>query len=265
MRAPNRNASDYAYFDAPFSAFAHRGGWDENIGEELENSLAAFRHAVDDLGYRYVETDVHATRDGQLLAFHDMRLDRVTDRTGAVGELDWSQVRGARIGGREPIPTLDEVLEALPGARINIDIKEANAIEPLVRTIRRHGAQERVCVASFSPRRLAAFRRAAGPRVATSASLGAVAWSSFVPLLPRFVNAGVQAFQVPVRQKLGPVRIRVLTRNLLRTARARDMRVHVWTIDDPEQMRSLMDAGVDGIVSNRIDELKALCTARDLW
>ena len=68
-----------------------------------------------------------------------------------------------------------------------------------------------------------------------------------------------------MRQKLGPVRIRVLTRNLLRTARARDMRVHVWTIDDPEQMCSLMDAGVDGIVSNRIDELKALCTARDLW
>ncbi|RLP11609.1 glycerophosphodiester phosphodiesterase [Propionibacterium australiense] len=260
-----RNASDYAYFDAPFSALAHRGGWDDRIGEELENSLAAFQHAVDDLGYRYVETDVHATSDGELLAFHDMRLDRVTDHRGAIAELDWAQVRTARIGGREPIPTMDEVFEALPEARINIDIKEPNAIAPLARAIRRHNAYDRVCVASFSPRRLAAFRRAMGPRVATSASLGAVAWSSFVPLLPRFVNAGVQAFQIPVRQRIGPVSVKVLTRNLLRTARERDMRVHVWTVDDPDQMRSLMDAGVDGIVSNRIDELKALCTDRDLW
>lgn len=265
MRAANRNASAYAYFDAPFSAFAHRGGWDESVGAGLENSLAAFRHAVDDLGYRYVETDVHATRDGQLLAFHDTRLDRATDTTGVLAELDWQRVRTARIGGREPIPTMDEVFEALPQARINIDIKEANAIVPLVRAIRRHRACERVCVASFSPRRLAAFRRLMGPSVATSASLGSVAWSSFVPLLPRFVNAGVQAFQVPVRQRIGPVGVRVLTRNLLRTAHARDMRVHVWTIDDPDEMRSLMDVGVDGIVSNRVDALRALCEDRGLW
>lgn len=260
-----RNASDYAYFDMPFSALAHRGGWDDSVGEEFENSLVAFRHAVDDLGYRYVETDVHATSDGELLAFHDMRLDRVTDRRGSIAELEWAQVRAARIGGREPIPTMDEVFEALPEARINIDIKESNAIAPLVRTIHRHNAYDRVCVASFSPKRLAAFRRTMGPRVATSASLGAVAWSSFVPLLPRFMNAGVQAFQVPVRHRLGPASVTVLTRRLLRTARDRDMRVHVWTIDDPDQMRSLMDAGVDGIVSNRIVELKTLCMDRDLW
>lgn len=261
----SRNASDYAFFDVPFSAFAHRGGCDDGVGEEFENSLLAFRHAVDDLGYRYVETDVHATSDGELLAFHDMRLDRVTDQRGAIAELEWAQVRAARIGGREPIPTMDEVFETLPEARINIDIKESNAITPLVRAIRRHNAYDRICVASFSPLRLAAFRRAMGPRVATSASLCAVAWSSFVPVLPRFVNAGVQAFQIPVRQRIGPADITVLTRRLLRTARGRDMRVHVWTIDDPDQMRSLMDAGVDGIVSNRIAELKALCMDRGLW
>ncbi|WP_316667732.1 glycerophosphodiester phosphodiesterase family protein [uncultured Propionibacterium sp.] len=265
MRASIRNASEYAYFDAPFAAFAHRGGWDGSIGEELENSLPAFQHAVNDLGYRYIETDVRATSDGELLAFHDARLDPVTDRAGVIAELDWGRVRAARIDGREPIPTMDEVFEALPDTRINIDIKEPNAVLPLVRAIRRHNAHARVCVASFSPGRLAAFRRIMGPRVAVSASPGAVAWSSFVPLLPRFVNAGVQAFQVPVRQRMGPVGVKVLTRNLLRTARARDMRVHVWTIDAPGQMRSLLDAGVDGIVSNRIDELKALCVDLDLW
>lgn len=259
------NASRFEYFDLPFAALAHRGGWDEQSPAPLENSLKAFAHAVDDLGYRYVETDVHASSDGVLIALHDDRLDRVTDRSGVVAQLPFRQLRRAKIGGSEPIPTMDEVFEALPQARLNIDIKQENAIVPLVEAIRRHHVQSRVCVASFSPSRLTRFRSLMGPDVATSASIDVVAWSAYVPWLPWLLNARVQAFQIPHRQRIGPVSLPVLTAGLRSVARTRDMRIHVWTIDDRQEMAELIDAGVDGIVSDRIDVLRRVAAQRGKW
>ena len=113
-----RRSSPFSTIPVP-SPFAHRGG----AAGGLENSLAAFAQAVE-LGYRYLETDVHATSDGVLLAFHDRTLDRVTDRVGVVAQLPWREVREARIGGREPIPTLEELLGSWPDIRVNIDVKE---------------------------------------------------------------------------------------------------------------------------------------------
>src|SRR5436190_12255385 len=99
---------------AAMIAFAHRGGAMHPDLDGLENTLVAFRHAAA-LGYTHLETDVHVTSDGVLLAFHDSVLDRVTDRTGALVELPYSEVRLARVAGLEPIPTLAEVVEAFPG------------------------------------------------------------------------------------------------------------------------------------------------------
>ena len=107
-------ANHFPYFDgARPIAMAHRGGADYGPNAGLENSLTAFRNAVS-LGYRYLETDVHATADGTVVAFHDPRLDRVTDASGAIADLPWSVVSQARIGGTEPAPTLDELLETSP-------------------------------------------------------------------------------------------------------------------------------------------------------
>ena len=144
-------------------AFAHRGGAGHPELEGLENTLAAFRHAAA-LGYDCLETDVHLSRDGVLLVFHDDVLDRVTDLTGAIAGLDLAEVRRALIGGREPVPTFSEVLEEFPRARFNIDIKSPSAAVPLADTVLRHGAEHRVCVGSFSARVLRAFRRATGGR-----------------------------------------------------------------------------------------------------
>ncbi len=148
-------------------AFAHRGGAFHPDLEGLENTLTAFRHAVD-LGYRYLETDVHATRDGVLIAFHDAVLDRVTDRRGEIATLSYDEVAAAVVGGREEVPRFDVLLEAFPHARFNIDLKAEAAVEPLARLVEVHGAHDRICVGSFSERRLARFRRRVGPRVATS-------------------------------------------------------------------------------------------------
>src|SRR5690242_6649092 len=111
-------------------AFAHRGG----ASEAPENTLPAFEHAIR-LGFTYLETDVHATADGQLVAFHDDHLDRVTDASGAIASLPWSVVQRARVDGREPIPLLEDLLGAFPDARVNIDPKHDDAVEPLAEVL----------------------------------------------------------------------------------------------------------------------------------
>src|SRR5688572_1897868 len=124
-------ASPWPYLDHPgVIAFAHRGG----ALDGPENTMAAFARAVD-LGYRYVETDVHATADGVLVAFHDDRIDRVTDRTGAIADLPWAEVRAARIG-TEPIPLFEDLLGAWPHLRVNVDPKHDAAVAPLAEVIR---------------------------------------------------------------------------------------------------------------------------------
>ena len=173
-------ADDYAFFDAPFAAFAHRGGATYEPNLHRENSLHAFKQAVA-LGYRYLETDVHATRDGVLLAFHDRVLDRVTDRTGAIAELTYAEIAEARIHGLDPIPRLSELLAEFPDARFNIDAKSTGAVDLLAATIAEHEAYDRVCVGSFGIRRLHRLRRRLGCRVPSAASALGVAANRFVP------------------------------------------------------------------------------------
>jgi glycerophosphoryl diester phosphodiesterase len=259
MRAPRRPAA-YAFLDneGPIG-FAHRGG----AADGLENTMAAFQQAVD-LGYRYVETDVHATSDGVLLAFHDPTLERVTGMAGRISTLPWARVRQARVGGTEPIPTLEELLGTWPELRVNIDVKDLAATAPLVDVIRRTRAIDRVCVAAFSERRVAAVRRALGPRLCTAlgptrvALLRAAATSRPASLLaPRTVPCA----QVPDR--VGALRL--VTARLVELAHRHDVRVHVWTIDDADEMRRLLDLGVDGIMTDRIETLRTVLQERGWW
>src|SRR5262245_606208 len=234
---------------------AHRGGakHPDNLG--YENSMRAFGHAVR-LGYRYLETDVHATSDGVALAFHDSSLDRVTDRSGLIADLPWSEVSQARIGGREPIPRLIDVLEEWPEVRLNLDVKRANAIGPVTDLLRRAGALDRVCVSSFSQQRIDAVRQLLEPGLCTGLGIREVA------ALKVRGRRGVGAcLQIPDRAGV----IRLLTPRLLRRAHAAGKQVHVWTIDDPAQTRRLLDAGVDGIITDRTDLLRDVLIDRGQW
>ncbi|MDR1711942.1 MAG: glycerophosphodiester phosphodiesterase [Propionibacteriaceae bacterium] len=250
-----------AYLDPPFLAIAHRGGslHPANIGHE--NTLEAFQVAAD-LGYRYFETDVHATSDGVLVAFHDNHLDRVTDGAGSIREFGYSQLRRLRVGGEYRIPTLLELLEAFPDARFNIDIKSEGAERPLAEVIAETGCHERVLVTSFSWSRLRKFRKLMDRPVAIGAGSLAVAaqlaafkagWAA------HFSQAA--ALQVPVR-RMG---IQVVDAKFVRLAHASGYKVHVWTIDNPAQMGQLIDLGVDGIITDRIDVLKDVLLSRGLW
>lgn len=257
-------AADYAYFDAAFLAFAHRGGAAYLPNEHRENSRHAFAQAVG-LGYVYLETDVHATVDGVLLAFHDSRLDRVTDRTGEISQLTYDVVQQARIGGSDPIPTLVELLIAFPQARFNIDAKAERAVELLAEVIAEHEAYDRVCVSSFGVGRLHQLRKRLGRRVASAASSRGVAWNRFAPWLTWALNTPGQALQMPIEHRVLGRNIRLLTPDLVSAAHRAGKQVHIWTIDDSETMEELIDLGVDGIFTDRIDVLKDVLTTRQLW
>lgn len=252
--------STWPFLDHPGPlAFAHRGA--HGPGGPGENTMAAFATAVD-LGYRYLETDVHLTADGVVVAFHDDHLDRVTDMTGALADLPWSDVREARVGkGGDPVPRLDELLERFPDVRINIDPKHDRVVGPLADVVDRAGAVDRVCCGSFSDARLADLRARLGPELCTSLgprATGRVAAAAFGA--PAGTPPG-PCVQVPTHIK----GVRLVTPRFVRTAHALDLQIHVWTVDDPVEMDELLDLGVDGIMTDRADVLRDVLHSRGEW
>ncbi|MFC4907507.1 glycerophosphodiester phosphodiesterase [Actinomadura gamaensis] len=262
-----RPSSSYAFLDHPGPIpFAHRGG----AGGRPENSLAAFQRAVD-LGYRYLETDAHATADGVVVAFHDRTLDRVTDRAGALAALPYAEVARARIHGTEPIPKLEDLLGSFPEARFNIDLKEASVIGPLARVLHRTKAWDRICLTSFSTRRLMQMRArlplftdqdvctALGPRGLMA--LRAKSYGGPTAKLVRLAATGVACAQVPYG--LGPVPF--VTEAFIAKAHELGLKVHAWTVNDPAVMERLLDIGIDGIMTDDLVALRHVLSARGLW
>ncbi|NUO40983.1 MAG: glycerophosphodiester phosphodiesterase, partial [Streptomyces sp.] len=236
----------HPYLDHPGPIpFAHRGG----AADGLENTLPQFRRAVE-TGYRYLETDVHATADGKLVAFHDATLDRVTDGAGRIADLPWADVSRARVAGQEPVPLFEELLETFPDARWNVDLKAESALHPFLDLIERTNTWDRVCVGSFSEARVVRAQRLAGPRLATSYGTRGVlnlrlrSWG-----VPAALRRSAVAAQVPEAQS----GIQVVDHRFVRAAHARGLHVHVWTINDPDRMHRLLDLGVDGIMTDHID------------
>jgi glycerophosphoryl diester phosphodiesterase len=248
--SPRAAHFDFLDHDGPIP-FAHRGG----AGDFPENTMPAFANAVS-LGYRYLETDVHATVDGVLVAFHDDDLSRTCGRPGRISELPWSEVAAARVNGTEPIPRLTDLLDAFPDARINIDCKADAAVNPLTNVLRAAAATRRVCVGAFSHRRLVRIRRAFDGALCTSMSpVEVAAW------LAGWVVSAPACAQIPVRQ--GPVT--VVTARHLAAAHRKHVPVHVWTIDDEAEMVRLLDLGVDGIMTDRPQVLRDLLIRRGEW
>jgi len=231
---------------------AHRG-----LADDVpENTMAAFALAVA-AGATYVETDVHATRDGIAVVGHDADLRRLAGRDQRLLDLDLVDVRAVRLDGGHEIPTLDEALDAFPETRFNIDLKSDEAVAPAVRAIARVRATDRVLVTSFDHRRRLRAVRAL-PGVATSASsrgiVAAVA-AGLVPLpslrrsMLRRALAGCGAVQVPERK--GPVRI-VSARRIAELASV-GVETHVWTVNDADDVARLLGLGVHGIVTDHVD------------
>jgi len=237
-------------------AFAHRGG----AGDWPENTMPAFEHAVG-LGYRYLETDVHATADGVLLAFHDDRLDRVTDLTGEIAALPHAVVAEARVDGREPIPLLEDLLGAFPEARVNIDPKHDDSVEPLIAVLELTKAVDRVCIGSFSDARLRTLRGRLGPGLCTSMGPKEVARLRLDALSGRVHPSPSGCVQIPESFR----GVTVTNAAVVRAAHRAGLQVHVWTVDDPAAMTRLLDLGVDGLMTDRPAALKEVLASRGQW
>ena len=239
-------------------AFAHRGG----TSAAPENSLRAFGDAVS-LGFRYLETDVHATSDGVLVAFHDNDLERTCGEQRAIATSTWEELKSARIDGTDPIPLLDDLLDEFPNARFNIDCKADTALEPLIQKLRDRDCLDRVCIGSFSDKRLERVREAFGSAVCTSMGPKEIAklvarTNTFVPVKP--TEHALMA-QVPVKQGAIPV----TTKRFVNVAHELGLAVHVWTVDDPIEIARLLDLGVDGVMSDDTRALRDVFAARGHW
>ena len=245
----------YLDHDGPL-AIAHRGG----AGDHPENTERAFRHAVE-LGFTHVETDVHVTSDGVAVAFHDDVLDRVTDRVGTIADLPWGEVSRALVDGTDPICRLDDLLDGFPDTRFNLDPKHDAAVEPLAEVLRRTGATSRVCVGSFSDKRLDRMRSLMGDDLCTGTgprrTLLLVLNSRHLPVRPRHSMVA----QVPVKSN----GITIVTGRFVEAAHRLGMHVHVWTIDDSVEMERLLDLGVDGVMTDLPELLKTTYQRLSVW
>mgnify|MGYP003440318369 FL=1 len=254
-----REPTPLPQFFAPSAprVFAHRG----LALDAPENTPLSFVKAIA-AGVEYIETDVHASADGVAMIAHDVDLTRTAGRDVRVSQLTKSELSRIDLGQQQHVPTLAEVLDGFPETRFNIDIKSADAVDPVVKTILDLGAVDRVLVSSFDEGR----RRAAVdqlPGVATSASA-----TRFVTALLRAkVGAsgavrralvGVHAVQIPERA----LRISTITPRTVAAFHDAGVEVRVWTINDPDRMRALLDLGVDGIVTDRADLALAVVAER---
>jgi glycerophosphoryl diester phosphodiesterase len=242
-------------------AIGHRG----SSGEAPENTLPAFARALEQ-GAEILETDVHATADGRVVIYHDERVDRTTDGAGAIAELTFDALRrldagydfttdGGRTfpfrGAGIRIATLAEAFEAYPEARFNIEIKRDDAalVDGVLRAIADAGREKRTLVTAGEDRAMARLRRRlaeTGLAPAVGASAGDVLGFVRAALAGTAPPREPMALQIPEGFGGRPL----VTRELVDFAHAHDVQVHVWTINDPDEMARLLALGVDGIVSD---------------
>jgi glycerophosphoryl diester phosphodiesterase len=252
---------------------SHRGG----ALLAPENTLAAFRMAVERYRTDMLELDVHLTRDGEVVVAHDTTLERCTDGTGPLAALTLAELRrldaGFRFtpdGGRTfpfrgqgvRIPTLREVLRALPSLRLNIEVKpDVPGIEEAFgEVLRAEGALARVCIGSeqdaIAERLLAVLPDACHfyPRDALAAWVLPLKAGEVPPVDERFTVIDMPLY-------FGEVRL--VDEPLLRAAAAHGKWVNVWTVDDPAEMRRLLDEGIGGVMTDRPDLLREVMDAHE--
>lgn len=241
-------------------AFAHRGG----AGDWPENTMEAFTGAYQ-LGFRYMETDVHLASDGTIVAFHDAELDRLSEMKGSIAGLKWADIKSIKVtnggNGTGRIPTMQELLIRFPDAKFNIDMKSNAVVLPLLQLIKDHQAFDRVCFASFYDHRVKQVANLAGADCCTSAGQLETARSVFRSVGISFPQSASPLLQVPLHH----YGIKIITQKFIDRAHKDGKKVHVWTIDDPQKMHALLDMGADGIMTDKPQVLKQVFEERGIW
>ena len=239
--------------DFNFYGFVHRGG-DE---VKSENTLEAFEYSSD-LGFIYIETDVQSTKDGHVVIFHDSNLKRMAGINKSISDLTLEEIKRIELIDGGKIPLLYEALDIFPDLRFNIDIKTEDAMENTIKIIKEMKCFHRTCLASFSSSRLNRIRKLAGPEVCTSSGQMDIFKLICKSLGISLKINSADCAQIPITQWGVPI----LTKRFLRIAKKENKLVHVWTIDDKEEMFKLIDFGVDGIMTDKPSILKQAMSER---
>lgn len=251
----------------PILVFAHRGGG----GLYPENTLEAFRHSAEKK-VDVLELDIHATSDGKIVVFHDSSVDRTTNGTGSIKEITLAELKKLDAayqfsidngqtfpfrGKNITIPTLEEIFDAFPQTKFNIEPKQAepSIVIPFCNLLREKKKTDKVLVGSFNQTVIDEFRREC-PEVGTSASPSEV--SEFLAYqktgLSESYTPPMQALQVP--ESIGSLQI--VTKDFVETAHKLNLQVHVWTINESVDMQRLIDLSVDAIMTDYPDRLLEL-------
>ena len=239
--------------DFNFYGFVHRGG-DE---VKSENTLEAFEYSSD-LGFIYIETDVQSTKDGHVVIFHDSTLKRMAGINKSISDLTLEEIKRIELIDGGKIPLLYEALDSFPDLRFNIDIKTEDAMENTIKIIQEMKCFHRTCLASFSSSRLNRIRKLAGPEVCTSSGQMDIFKLICKSLGISLKINSADCAQIPITQWGVPI----LTKRFLRIAKKENKLVHVWTIDNKEEMFKLIDFGVDGIMTDKPSILKQAMSER---
>ena len=264
MRSTLGRVDVVPYLDAEHPVrMAHRGS------RELwpENTWHGFDACVSELGYRYIETDVQVTKDGVVVVFHDDTLERTTNGVGAVADWSWEDLSHLDAGYHfspdgesHPlrgqgvhISRLDATFDRYRDVRFNIDLKARGCEWPVAEVIAKEKRQDSVMVGSFSDRRLSRFRRITRDSVATSAGPQAALAMYAASRVGRTVHRPPKAYQLPFRMRGASVDTK-----LIEAVHAADAQIHLWTVNDPDDMARFLALGVDGIVTDRPDLLNVV-------
>ena len=227
----------------------HRGAAGGRNIDLVENTLSAFQRAHS-LGFRYFETDVRVTADGVLVASHDASLRRVAGERIRVGDVIWEELSQIPVGGA-PLPRLTDLLDTFPDVSFNVDPKVDAAIGPLVDVLVERAVLDRVCIASFSDRRLRWVRAALSVRVCTAAGPRELSMAATqVASGKRLDVPGADVLQIPQWMSRRMLELRGRSLDLLAAAQRVEMPVHVWTVNDGPDMQRLLARGVDGVMSD---------------
>jgi glycerophosphoryl diester phosphodiesterase len=250
------------------TAFSHRGGrllWPEN-------TLYAFQQSYD-LGFRFFETDLHLTKDGQIVLFHDDYLDRTTDGSGDVWDYTLDELkafdaafrfgadRGWPFRGQGiTVPTLEEIVTALPDIFMTLELKQGGLEHALVDLVQRLDLWDRVIVGGFDDAWARAVRRTSNGRIPVSSGKQETRAFWLASRLGIGLRTPAAALQVPVAYG----NLTIADQRFLAAARRAGKPVHIWTVNDADEMHRLLDMGVDGLMSDRPDVLKAVFQERNL-
>jgi len=236
---------------------AHRGG--SFFG--AENTMDCFEHAIN-MGFKTIETDIQATKDNKLVVFHDLTLDRLTSEKGIIKEKTWNELKNIKVLGKFQIPLLSDIFNIWPEIKINIDPKNDHCIDELIKFLEINDYFDKICIGSFSGKRLEKLRDVFGSKLCTSAGPKEVLKLKIASIIGNHnISIDAQCVQVPIKY----YGIKIIDRKFIEFCHNLNLKVHVWTINDILEMEKLLDLGVDGIISDNLEGLKTVFCKRKIW